>query len=565
MRKIDKNKIVILSSLCSVLAGFTQVVSDNNKLTTDGGEGSGNHGHKGRPGERGGSGKGKVSESELRESIVEALLGHEEAGFTESKKSTLEKRTTIHLMNSYEEMIKEHGPSKKDEVSKVGEMIKEFKGESSGSSSPSSTKGSSKGPSGGSGKESKAPTLPKKIVSLWSKSIPDLHKIAGHYIDNPEHYTRHALAIKTSMEAMDAGHSDSVYEDLHSMCPEPHKAPDSFDKFKDMHATELAYRAKVMAIKDWDKLTVKELKVALPKAYEITPPDSHVVKTVKPVIKAPKGEESAPTNEQPIPLQNKQVVRGQDSFMSRYVPPDKTVESYREAVVRSLEFHAGKNSMSVEEYTTKLNKKCQDLIDKCDLKMRIRPEILLNFILHNGGRFKNQFETMTSGGCLSTNARSKCEKSYWDIHKEADGATRPIYGYMYSDESFDGKGPGCVHHYGGLSITFKPEVKKRATVGTGDTLNNHRFSGDTDFLVKPVTEIDHSIIGKGSMSSLSKDPLKAKSLSDLKDEYVEAQIFGPTTVHDIAHVSFCGQKPDKDIVAQLGKLGIPWHTGKDKE
>jgi len=493
VRKIDKNKIVILSSLCNVLAGLTQVVSGNNKLTTDGGAGSGNHGHKGRPGERGGSGKGGGS----------------------------------------------------------------------GSSSPSSTKGSSKGPSGGSGKASKAPTLPKKIVSLWSKSIPDLHKIAGHYIDSPEHYTRHALAIKVAYEAGFDGDS-SLYDGLKKEIPDPGSAP-YFDSIKDMHATELAYRARFLGIESWDKLTVKELKVALPKAYGITPPDSHVVKTVKPVVKPAKGEEPAPTNEQPIPPQNKQVVRGQDSFMSRYAPSDKTVERYKEAVSESLEFHAGKNSMSVEEYTTKLNEKCQDLIDKCDLKMRIRPEILLNFILHNGGRLKNQFETKTSCGCLSSDARSKCEKSYWDIHKEADGATRPIYGYMYSDEAFDGKGPGHVSYYGGLSITFKPEVKKRTTVGTGDTLNNHRFSGDTDFLVKPVTEVDHSIIGRGSMSSLSRDPLKAKSLSDMKDEYVEAQIFGPTTVHDIAHVSFCGQKPNKKIVEQLDKLGIPWHTGKDKE
>ena len=492
MRKIDKNKIVILSSLCNVLAGLTQVVSDNNKLTTDGGAGSGNHGHKGRPGERGGSGKG----------------------------------------------------------------------EGSGSSSPSSTKGSSKGPSGGSGKASKAPTLPKKIVSLWSKSIPDLHKIAGHYIDNPEHYTRHALAIKVAYEAGFDGDS-TLYDGLKKEIPDPGAAP-YFDSIKDMHATELAYRARFLGIKDWDKLTVKELKVALPRAYGITPPDSHVVKTVKPVVPASKGEEPALTSEQPVPPQNKQVVRGQDSFMSRYVSPDKTVESYYNTVEADIEFYAKGNSMSVEEYKSRLNKKCQDLIDKCDLKMRIRPEILLNFILHNGGRFKNQFETGTSGGALSAGARSKCEKSYWDIHKEADGATRPIYGYMYSDEAFDGKGPGYVSMYGGLSITFKPEVKKRATVGTGDTLNNHKSVGVTDFLVKPITEVDHSIIGRYSFGSL-KDPLKARSLSDFKDEYVEAQIFGPTTVHDIAHVSFCGQEPDKKIVEQLDKLGIPWHTGKDKE
>ena len=489
-------------------------------------------------------------------SIVEALLGHETAGYPESKKSTLEERTTTHLINSYKEMIEKHGASEKEEVSKVGELIKEFKDESK----PETKSPSSSG---------KAPKLPKSFMTLWGKA-GKLTEIGSRYVDGAEDLTRHGLAIHIALGAKDKDKDGKFFDELTEMVPTPHEAPKSFDSFKDMHHLELAYRAKVMGVKDWDKLAIRSLKAKLPEAYSVTPVDSHVVKTVKPVEKPVKVEGKkvpAPTKEQPIPKSNRQIIRGQDSFMNRYVPPDKTVKSYYNEVGEKIEFHAKKNNLTVEEYKSKLNEKCQDLIDKCDLKMRIDSKVLLNFILHNGGRFKNQFETGTSGGYLGKgfdNPRAKCETSYWDIHKEADGATRPIYGYMYSDEAFDGKGPGWVDGYGDLSITFKPDVKKRTTVGTGDTLNNHFSKGDTDFIVKPVTEIDHTIIGRGKFGSLA-DPLKAKSLYDLKDEYIEAQIFGPTTVHDIAHVSFAGGIPNSEITKELDKLGIPWHKGKKGE
>jgi len=523
--QIDKKQILI--PLVNVLTGLVTVIEQENKktLTHDGGEGSGNHGHKGRPGKIGGSGEGGGSSEtgpKTKAEYVEALLGHEKAGYPESKRAILGERSLSHLENSYKEMIVKYGPSKK-----------EVKSESE--------------------KGSKFPSTVKK---LWDyKTIAGLRSLASEYVKgDPKQYSRPGLAIHIALKARANGETDHLYKGLKEAYPE---APKSYEEVEKMHPLALSYRCKLAAIEGWDKLTERHLKAKLAKAYGYYKPDSATVKSVKSVAEK--------TKEQPVPENNRQIVRGQDSFMKRYVPPAKTVNEYEEAVEGSLEFHANKNKMSVEEYKKAVSEKIQSMIDNCDLKMRIRPSVLHDFILHNGGRMKNQFETGTSGGCLSSSARSRCEKSYWDIHHEADGASRPIYGYMYSDEAFDSRGPGYVDHYGGLSITFKSEVKQRATVTCGDTLNKHRGEYNTSFLAKPVTNVDYSILSRDVLSSLSGDPLKAGNLSEIRGEYFEAQIFGPTTVHDIAHVSFAGTEPEKRITDVLDKLGIPWHKGKEKE
>jgi hypothetical protein len=102
----DNNQKVTKDSIIQKLVFTVDRLSDIIfRRTSDGGKGSGNYGHKGRPGKIGGSGEGGVSEPELRESIVEALLAHETAGYHISKKEALEKRSISHLINSYKPVL----------------------------------------------------------------------------------------------------------------------------------------------------------------------------------------------------------------------------------------------------------------------------------------------------------------------------------------------------------------------------------------------------------------------------------------------------------------------------
>ncbi|MHB9004857.1 MAG: anti-CBASS protein Acb1 family protein, partial [Coriobacteriia bacterium] len=599
----NNEKLSLLDKLKYTVDALTGIIRSK---TIDGGAGSGNFGHKGRPGKLGGSGEGGVSEPELKESIIEALLSHETAGYPESSRGKLEARTTKHLMNSYGEMIKKHGPSKKEEVSKVAGMIEEFKGEGKKEPSAKSTKeeyieailkmepdvhtreglaksslsmveeyyeklaksrgikeAASKFVEKSIGKETKADPeakakalkagvkLPKSVATMWKAPASDIYSVAKYAgIEKPEEYTRFGVSVKAAFELAEKKGYKDLADDLIKRYPAPRKAPESVDAIKDMDPAELAFRAKIMGVDGWDVLGGKSLKAALIKAYSVTPPDSAVVKSVEPVV--PKGE----TAEKPVPKLATEPIRGQDSFMRRHVPRADIEASYDIMAERKIKEYSAKYGLSREEYIGKLNEKLQDMVDKCDVKMRVRKNVLEQFILHNGGRLKNQFETGTSGGCLSSKYRSNLENQLWSIHREADGASRPVYGYAYSEEMFDKRGPGGVGFYGDIALTFKPEIKHRTTISAGDTLNNVK-EYSVGLIPRPITAVNYKMLNASYAGLAIHNPLeKGVNLDDLKTEYWECQIFGPTTIQDIAHVSFLGHpKPDSKITKRLDELG----------
>jgi hypothetical protein len=265
----------------------------------------------------GGSGEGGVSEPELRESIVEALLAHERAGYTESKRSALTARSTSHLINSYGDMIEKHGESEKEEVSKVKGMIEEYKGEGEKpetkskkdeyideilelaphldrseledtsesdlkhalgmlkGSEESEVKPESKETGTKSSASAKAATKAEKMykqtsIAKLKQAVDDLGVV------DPDKYSRAGCVITIAIKD-----NKELYEDLMRTVKSPGKSPESIESLNDMHPTELAFRAFALNVKGWQFMTAKQLKSAIADKCDLKMKDSTAVRKLK--------------------------------------------------------------------------------------------------------------------------------------------------------------------------------------------------------------------------------------------------------------------------------------------
>jgi hypothetical protein len=99
------------------------------------------------------------------------------------------------------------------------------------------------------------------------------------------------------------------------------------------------------------------------------------------------------------------------------------------------------------------------------------PTHIVEKMLRTDGRFKSQFETGTSRGSLSYEARSEQEAANFGTHPSVDPKSRPIYGYVRKgDASFRSIVEGEVRQYGEVHFVLKKEVHDRTTFTTEDSL-----------------------------------------------------------------------------------------------
>lgn len=192
------------------------------------------------------------------------------------------------------------------------------------------------------------------------------------------------------------------------------------------------------------------------------------------------------------------------------------------------------------------------------------------------GRFKSQFETGTSKGALSPEARSRNEAyhfgyphatSWQEGHPDH---ARPLYGYLAEDPVRNTSAVG----YGDHVVEFKNHVRGRTTFMQGDTMGN-----ENDASPSPLTRASlHSIPFKAAWTpELARNPrLMAnpkthdeylrtfnvdRPTKAVKADYVEAQYHGGLDTSDIKHVYLRTQTPEEDLSdlkALLDAKGISW-------
>ena len=167
------------------------------------------------------------------------------------------------------------------------------------------------------------------------------------------------------------------------------------------------------------------------------------------------------------------------------------------------------------------------------------------------GRFKNQFETESSGGLLDGNKRLMISDDYFNDPEPGNNFAREKYGFLKRPKKY---GYDDVNWYGDYEVTFKPAVRKRMTFTNGDSLNQWdvaKYSPQSSTPIVPgVPETYINWAGQpvDDVSAVDRDGLRLVNvLDDLKfyhrptfgkDNYVEAQYHGPLTINDVEGVRF---------------------------
>lgn len=163
------------------------------------------------------------------------------------------------------------------------------------------------------------------------------------------------------------------------------------------------------------------------------------------------------------------------------------------------------------------------------------------------GRFKTQFETMTSGGALNADLRAKAETIGLGLAEDLAPEERPIYGYI-ANKQFD----RWLTDYGDLVIELKADARKRTTFMMGDSLTPMR---ESQGVPAPLDAPDKSA-WDGNITSLYEVAHGHEEWVMTGMEYVEAQIHGGVRVGDIQAVRDGQARLTAAQIGRLSKLGI---------
>lgn len=303
--------------------------------------------------------------------------------------------------------------------------------------------------------------------------------------------------------------------------------------------------------------------------------------TDKPAADKPK----APKREARIPEIPDAVVSNCDLPSAIPIEKDENGNYKNWYMIRQRDFRqmcADKRKMTLDEYDAECQVQLDGLLNSAVVWTRCRTQAFDDII--NGGHFKTQFETNTSGGAFNPDRRRDFERYYFGIPASAPPEDRPIYGYLCDPN--DDKGAGdmndCVSHYGPIAVKFKPDVAKRSTFTFGDSLDaNVRSVTYLARGVRPlaladehgkVPDVKDAIVYDMAPSPVTKpsihsfdfrdnfgpyDLLEVHALADFR-QYVETQTYGGLSADDIEKVVFYTEQDAQKYRQRLTELKIPW-------
>jgi len=225
---------------------------------------------------------------------------------------------------------------------------------------------------------------------------------------------------------------------------------------------------------------------------------------------------------------------------------------------------------------TNLEKNYSDLLSAVTdpnrgLSMAVDAEGLRGLLLD--GRYKSQFETGISGGVFNPDSRRDVEYGALGIPEDLPDHLRPVYGYAYADDR------ELVEMYGQFDVELHPGVRSRSTITFGDSLDAVNsgelddFDGTTIFRgASALTDPNGEFPAEAMASEFRRTPMFEALMdalgshlpeemsqagvdeSDLLEEfglapgswggadspinysYVEAQIHGGVSLHDVAEI-----------------------------
>lgn len=275
---------------------------------------------------------------------------------------------------------------------------------------------------------------------------------------------------------------------------------------------------------------------------------------------------------------------------AEYAPRTKSAK-----ILDKLQAHADKNSSKIDRTfadialkTSKttdavkqeLNDTLGEIINNCDMGVRIRGSNLMKVLDDTDGGFKNLFEVGKSGGCSNKSVRGDGEVKVFGFNKNvptaaADIADRPIYGMMIPNLELSNTpdavqyikgGPGAWYGDGITCVLKKNKVFNNSSFTLGDSLDysgqvygstfdNPQFNGAHYNFVDKVKEFLNP-------SYDSNDKL-IKTFTQ-SDQYLEIQIHGKENhAADIIEKVYINKNAQSNaesigLIKKLDEKGIPY-------
>lgn len=215
--------------------------------------------------------------------------------------------------------------------------------------------------------------------------------------------------------------------------------------------------------------------------------------------------------------------------------------------------------ISVEEFKARLQAKIEDMVEHANFFRATQFEVLEK-IMNVDGRWKSQFETGTSQGCLDPRYRAAAEMRMFGFNRanglEIPTATydaavseealktnkekRPVYGYFSDEEhgaiNHQGKipPPTNVSQYGTVNFKIKKERALRKS-----TITFHDSLGADDWPPTPATKPHFTSFRLSYSGGRVLNELKGSSVVNWNESYTEVQYHDGLTMDDVEsiHVS----------------------------
>lgn len=238
--------------------------------------------------------------------------------------------------------------------------------------------------------------------------------------------------------------------------------------------------------------------------------------------------------------------------------PDWLAE-VRAARLPEMRGYAGLRELELTEYEAQVNTHLARLMKDLRPWLRIRSDRLEQVL--QDGRFKNRFETNTSGGTLNIQARIRTEAAHFGLPENAAATERPIYGFLHLGGR-RATGPEALSstQYGEVAVRLKPEVMARTTFTGGDSMDETLAGFSPTLAAMPANSPKWE-----AMSSELRDLLKYPSAPtllrnvDARVGFLEAQYHDGLTLSDIAEVIF-DERPSPALIRLFRTNKVRWRV-----
>lgn len=209
-----------------------------------------------------------------------------------------------------------------------------------------------------------------------------------------------------------------------------------------------------------------------------------------------------------------------------------------------------------------IGNKMSEVINNSEYAIRVDSEIFDKIL--DDGRFKNQFETQTSGGALNFDYRKKATKQLFGKGAIKDVKDYEKYGYLTTNDFIEEYHNSNVSQYGNCIVHFDKKYLKNKVTYTlddslGQALNKVTVAGDIE---NPRANGINKKHLKEWIPWFEKRKDKILEMSDFMEDtpirYIELQYHGELKPDFIKEVCFTGEDTEVPIslVKRLKSKGI---------